>query len=262
MASAIDDIAYLTRSDHRAPTLVALAVRPRSRSELWEMAGVSESTIRRTLREFEDRGWIQRDGYQYETTELGEYIATAVAELIDRFETERQLRGVWEWLPDANSGFTLEMCTDATITVADADNPYRPVTRFVQLLKDTAHAKFISLDVAMLEPCREEFCHQIIDGMETEVITRPRVVNYIRSSYPEMFTEALDSGNLTVRLHDDLPPYGVCLFDERIVICGYDIDNVSVRVLIDTETAVAREWAESIYTTYRRETPTVGLNSE
>lgn len=36
-ATPIDDIAYLARSDHRGPTLIALTVRPRSRSELWEI---------------------------------------------------------------------------------------------------------------------------------------------------------------------------------------------------------------------------------
>ena len=93
--SLIEDVAYLTRSEHRVTTLVDLTVRPRSRSELWEAAGVSESTIRRTRREFEDRHWIRRDGYPYEATELGAFIATAMADLIERFDTERQLRDVW-----------------------------------------------------------------------------------------------------------------------------------------------------------------------
>lgn len=64
----LEDIAYLARSEHRVPTLVALTVRPRSRSELWEMAGVSSSTIRRTLTEFENRGWVRKEGYKYEAT--------------------------------------------------------------------------------------------------------------------------------------------------------------------------------------------------
>lgn len=107
--SPIDDIAYLARSEHRAPTLVALTVRPRSRSELWEMTGVSSSTIRRTLREFEGRSWIRRNEYQYEATPLGAFVASAVAELIERVEVERTLRHVWQWLPNEESGFTLEM---------------------------------------------------------------------------------------------------------------------------------------------------------
>lgn len=259
--SPIEDIAYLARSTHRAPTLIALTVRPRSRSELWEMTGVSSSTIRRTLNEFEDRDWIRRDGYQYETTPLGAYVATAMAELIDRVETEQQLRDVWQWLPDEDSGFSIDMCTDATVTVADADDPYRPVTRFLSLVRGTDRFRFAGLDVALLEPCKDELCRRIIDGMETEVLTRPRVVKYIRSTSPELFSAALESGNLTVRLHDDLPAYGVSLLDGRAAVGGYDHDSVTVRVLVDTDESDAREWAESTYESYRRRTPTMPLET-
>lgn len=260
--SPLDDIAYLARSEHRVPALVALSVRPRSRSELWEMTGVSSSTIRRTLREFEDRGWVRKTDYKYEATQLGSFIATAMRDVINQVETERKLRDVWQWLPDQASGFTLDMCTDAVVTIADAGAPYRPVNRFVELLEETTEFRFVGLDVALLEPCKEELCQQIIDGMQTELINPPRVADYIRSTSPELFSETLESGNLTVRLHDELPSYGVCLFDDRIAISGYDPDAVTVRVLVDTETDEAREWAESIYESARRKTPTVPLDQQ
>ena len=259
--SPIDDIAYLARSEHRAPTLVALTVRPRSRSELWEMTGVSSSTIRRTLNEFEDRNWIRREGYKYEVTPLGAYIASAVAELVERVETERKVRDVWQWLPDEESGFTIEMCTDAVVTVAEADNPYAPINRFRALLRNTDRFRFVGSDLALLEPCRDEFCQRVIDGMRTEIIDPPNVAEYIRSTYPELSAETLASGNLTIRLHDDLPPYGIGIFDHRIAICGHDPDSVSVRVLLDTDSPDAREWAESTYSFYRRRTPTVPLET-
>lgn len=259
--SPIDDIAYLVRAEHRVPTLVALTVRPRSRSELWEMAGVSSSTIRRTLSEFEDRHWIRRNGYRYEATQLGAYVATAMAELIERCETERQLRGVWQWLPGEESGFTIEMCADAVVTVADADDPYRPVNRFRSLLRETDRFRFTGFDVALLEPCKDELCRRIVDGMDAEIIDPPRVARYVRSTCPELFSEALASGNLTLRLHDELPPYGVGIFDDRIAISGYDPDSVTVRVLIDTDVPDAREWAESVYESYRRTTPTIPIET-
>ena len=225
------------------------------------MTGVSSSTIRRTLSEFEDRNWIRRNGYQYEVTPLGAFIATAVAELIERVETERKLRDVWHLLPDEESGFTVEMCADAVVTVARADDPYRPVNRFLSLLRETDEIRFTGLDVAMLEPCKDELCRRIVDGVEAEVINPPRVANYIRTTCPELFTDALASGNLTVRLHDDLPSYGVCLFDDRIAISAYDPDSVMVRALIDTDAPEAREWAESVYTTNLRRTPTLPLET-
>jgi predicted transcriptional regulator len=259
--SPIDDIAYLARSEHRAPSLIALTVRPRSRSELWEMTGVSSSTIRRTLSEFEERNWIRRDGYQYETTPLGAFVASGAADLIERVETERKLRDVWHLLPDEETDFSVEMCADAEVTVARADDPNRPVNRFLSLLRETDEMRFVGLDVAMLEPCKEEMCQRIVDGVEAEVINPPRVANYIRSNCPELFSETLESGNLSVRLHDDLPTYGVCIFDDRVAICAYDRDGVTVRVLVDTDDSEAREWAESIYATYWRKTPTLPLET-
>jgi len=259
--SPFDDIEYLLRSRHRVPTLVAMSVRPRSRSELVEYAGVSSSTIRRTLREFEERRWIQRSGYQYETTQLGGYVASAMAELIDRIETERKLRDVWEWLPNREDGFTIDMCIDASVTVATADDPYRPVNRFLTLLERTREFQFAGFDIALLEPCKDRLCAQIVDGMETEIIDPPRVAKYIRSNCPDLFSETLDSGNLNVIINDDLPPYGIGIFDDRVAICGYDPDSVTVRVLVDTDQPEAREWAESMYRTYRRVTPTVPLDS-
>lgn len=259
--SPIDDIAYLARSEHRAPTLVALSARPRSRSELWEMTGVSSSTIRRTLGEFEDRNWIRKDGYQYEATPLGAYVASAVAELIDRIEIERKVRDVWQWLPDEESGLTIEMCADAVVTVAEADNPYAPVNRFLTLIRETDHFRFVGTDIAIFEPYRDEFCQRVIDGMQTEIIDPPSVAMYYRSTYPHLFAETLESGNLTMLLHDELPPYGIGIFDQRVAVCGHDSDSVTVRVLLDTGSEDAREWAESKFDFYRRQPPTTPLET-
>ena len=258
----IDDIAYLVRSEHRAPTLIALTVRPRSRSELWEMAGVSESTIRRTLGEFEGRDWVERDGYQYEATQLGGFVATAMADLIDRVESERKLRDVWRLLPDEETGFRIEMCADATVTVADPENPSRPIDRFCSLIDESERLRFTGLDVAMLDACKTELCDRIVDGMETELINPPRVAAYIRSTCPDLFAGALASGNLDLRLHDDLPTFGVSILDDRIAITGYDREGVSVRVLVDTDDPDARDWAESTFIAHRRTTPILSLEDD
>lgn len=257
----IDDIAYLTRSEHRAPTLIALTVRPRSRSELWEMTGVSESTVRRTLSEFEARDWVDRDGYQYDVTQLGAFVASAMADVIDRVETEQKLRNVWRLLPDEDSGFTMDMCADATVTVATPEDPSRPISRFCSLSEESDRLRFTGLDVAMIDACKNELCERIVDGMETELINHPRVADYIRTHCLDLFSDALESGNLDVRLHDDLPSYGVSIFDDRIAITGYDPEGVSVRVLVDTDATAAREWAESTFTAHRRKTPVVPIEN-
>ncbi|MXV61885.1 MarR family transcriptional regulator [Natronorubrum sp. JWXQ-INN-674] len=251
--SPIGDVAYLTRSEHRVPTLVALTDRPRSRSELCELTGVSSSTIRRTLTEFGDRNWIRKEGYQFVATTLGEGIASGMEDLLERVEAERKLRDVWHWLPDDVIEFTIEMSSEMTVTVADHDAPYRPIGRFRSLLQDADRFRFLGVDIALLEPCREEFRQQVLGGMQAEIINPPNAARYVLSTYPELCSDILESGNLNPLVHDDVPPYGLSFFDDRIAVNDYDPDSAGVEVLIDTDTPAADEWAESVYTTYRAE---------
>ncbi|SFB83956.1 Predicted transcriptional regulator, contains HTH domain [Halobiforma haloterrestris] len=251
--SAIDDIAYLVRSEHRVPILVALAARPRSRADLRELTGASSSTVRRTLRAFEDRAWIRRTGNRYEATQLGTLVATTMEELIDRLETERALRDVWHLLPDEERGFTIEMCADATVTVAEPTDPYAPVNRFESLLQETSEFRFVGSDLALFEPCKDVFRRRIVGGMETEVVDPPDVARYILETYPDYCSALFESGNLTLLVHDELPPYGIGIFDERIAVGCYERTSGTVRVLLDTDDPAAREWAESVYGAARRE---------
>ncbi|WP_207591723.1 transcriptional regulator FilR1 domain-containing protein [Halomontanus rarus] len=259
--SPIDDIEFLARSDHRVTALVALAERPRSRADLQELTEASTSTIGRTLREFEHRRWIRRDGHQFEATQLGAFVASGMQDLIELIETEQTLRDVWQWLPPEASGFTLEMGTDAVVTEASIDDPYGPVNRFASLLRETDRFRFVGFDVALLEPCKDELSRRIVDGMDTEIIDPPSVARYIISTYSEHCAEPLESGHLTVRLHDDLPAYGVSLFDDRIGISGYNANSGTVQVFLDTDAPDAREWAESTYDSYRREARPLALET-
>lgn len=259
-SSPLEDIEFLARSVHRATALDALSRRPQSRADLLSITGVSQSTMGRTLREFENRDWIRRDGKAYEATATGAFVASGMRDLVDRVRTEQTLREVWGMLPDETSGFSLEIVADAVVTVADSDDPYRPVNRFLTLVRETEQFRFAGFNVALLQPCKDELCRRIVEGMRSELIDPPNVIQYIRSSCSEQFSETLENGDLTIRVHNDLPPYGIGIFDDRIAISGYDPSGGTVKVLIDTDDPAARDWAESVYDTYRRETPTLSLD--
>lgn len=258
-SSPLDDIEFLARSEHRVTALAALARRPQTRADLLELTEASSSTIGRTLREFEARHWISKEGHHYEATELGAFVASGMRELIERMETEQTLRDVWQWLPSETSGFTIEIASDATVTGAGADDPYGPVNRFVSLLRETDRFRFVGYDVALLEPCKDELRQRILDGMQTEVIDPPSVARYILSTYKEHCSGPLESGNLTVQMHDELPAYGLSLFDDRIAISGYNRDSGTVQVLLDTDAPKARGWAISTYESYQREARPLAL---
>ncbi|MDL5362631.1 winged helix-turn-helix domain-containing protein [Halalkalicoccus sp. NIPERK01] len=250
--SATDDVAFLTRSAHRIVALDALADRPRDRRELRALTGVSASTVCRTLREFEARRWIRKDGHRHEATQLGAFVARGTVELIERIETERRLRDVWPLLSIEEDDLGIEALADAVVTVAAADDPYRPVNRFVSLLRETERFRFAGPELALLEPCRDELRRRIVDGMATEIVDPPSAARHVLSTYPEHCADPLESGNLAVLVCDGLPAYGLCLLDDRVGISGYDPDSGTVRALIDTDAPAVREWAESTYDSYRR----------
>jgi len=251
--SPIGDIAYLARSEHRVPTLVALTERPRSRSELCELAGVSSSTIRRTLDEFEDRIWIRKDGYQYAATRLGEVIAVAMEDLIEQVETERKLRDIWHWLPDEVGEFTTETWEAMIVTVAEPDAPYRPVDRFESLLEETTELRLVRPEIALMEPCFDVLVRLIEEGVEVVLVARPESHTYFLSTYPERSLNMMRRDNFTVLEHDDLPPCGTGFLDERVVISCYEQDSGTVHALVDTEVTAVREWAQSVCETYASE---------
>lgn len=249
----LEDVEFLARSEHRARVLEAIADGPRSRDALLTETEASPSTIRRTLRAFEDRRWIRRDGGRYVATDLGAYVAEGVRDLLERLDTERRLRDVWQWLPDDESGFSLEMATAGVVTVADVDSPYRPVNRFASLLQGTDRFRFVGSDLALLEPLRHDLRRRVVDGMRAEIIDPPSVARYVLSNYEEHCSACLESGNLTVRLHDDLPPYGVGIFDDRVAVACPDQETGTIRALIDTDDVDARAWAESTFESFGRE---------
>lgn len=251
--SPIGDIAYLARSQHRIPALIALTERPRSRSELCELTGVSSSTIRRTLGEFEDRIWIRKDGYQYTATRLGEVIASGMEDLLERVETERKLRDVWHWLPDEVIEYPIETWAAMTVTVAEPDAPYRPVNRFESLLRETNELRFIRPEIAMMEPCFDVLRQQIDAGVNVVLVDRSQSHTYFLSTYSERSSEMMQQDNFTVLEHDDLPPCGIGLLDERVAISCYEQDSGTVHALIDTDVAAVREWAQSVFETYTSE---------
>ena len=75
MTTALDDIDFLTRSEHRVTVLEALVGEPHEYAELKDLTGVSRVTLNRLLAQFEEKKWIV-ENEQYEITAVGEIIAS------------------------------------------------------------------------------------------------------------------------------------------------------------------------------------------
>ncbi|WP_435178103.1 helix-turn-helix transcriptional regulator [Halorussus sp. AFM4] len=251
MNSPIEDVEFLARSEHRIDVLDALADEPRTRTDLQDATGASSATLGRVLSDFEARKWVTRSGYRYELTTQGRFIAEGVADLLVRVETERRLRDVLELLPAESLGFTLDMFADAVVTVGDAEDPYRAVRRFDELIEGAESMR--AFGTATLKSANVGTLHRnIVEGMETEILYPPPIIEAVVDWNPTAAAEAVESGNLAILLHDDLP-CGLTILGDRVALTGYARDTGMLRIVIDTDDPDALARAETLYETYRRE---------
>lgn len=252
MEATLDELKFLADSSNRVRALVALSERSSTRDELQATTGASTPTVGRIVGDFEERGWITRAGHEYELTKPGRFVAEHFTDFVDGMDTERSLRGIWQWLPGELSDFTLEMVADSVVTVVEPGDPYGPANRCASLYRETERLR--GFDAALTAPHHfEELYHQIVDGMDTEIIFPPTVSENIASTYPQKASEVLESDSFTLWLHDGLPLYRVLIFDDRVGIGGYDSDSGVLQVYVDVDAPEARTWAESTFDSYRRE---------
>ena len=230
----------------RANTLRALFGGPLMRSELQDEIGVSRTTTHRIVRELTDKSLIRRADGLYELTPLGRLVASEVEGLQDTVEVAMQLEPL---LPSLDrTDIDVELLADATITVQEPGDPYRPVRRFISLLRESGTLR--GFDTTTIAPMYvDEIRDSILDGMQTEVIYLSPVIDQILDDHHEATVNAIESGQLELFVHDDLP-FGLVMFDDRVGVGGYDETGV-LRVFADTDSPEVRTWANRLYEEYR-----------
>ena len=255
MESAIQDIEFLARSEHRVTALEALAECRHDRRDLRAVTGASDPTIGRLLRDFEDRAWIVRDGPFYELTPLGEFVTDRFLELREGMRTGETLREVWHWLPREMEEFAVEDFQDVVVAYPGPNYPYEPVERVTHLLESTDAIRGLGTTIYKSGNL-EVFCRRVIEGMEMEYIYSPPVLRAIVEWNPALTARAFERDNCTILVHDALPDGNRCglnIMDDCVGICGHDPETAQLEAVIDTASPEAREWAESVYERCRLE---------
>jgi len=260
MPSPVEEIAFLTRSDHRVGVLEALDRRPADRADLQEATGASKPTIGRVLGDLEERKWLVRNGRTYELTPLGTFITGRVSDLCDAMEAERTLREVASWLPCTLDGFTLDLFSHPVVSYPGPGYPYEPLERVEGLISGADRMRgfgAVVLKASALETAREA----ILDGLDFEFVYSPSVLEQIVAWNPDAVAELQARDNCTTFLHDDLPEgdcCGLAIYDDRVGLCCHDPQTGVLKAVVDTDSPDALDWAESLYDRYRGEAERLG----
>lgn len=252
---SVEEMEYLARSAHRVGVLTALSKESLDRAELCEATEASPATMSRVLGDFEERGWVVRDGRIYGLTSLGEFVTTELVDFCGSLTTERKLRDVWHWLPREMARFDVDLFRDAVVSYPGPAYPSQPLERIAELVGDTGSLRGFGATVVKSGNLEAAF-NRILDGMESEYVYAPAVFKAVLSWNPEVVTEATARDNCTHLIHESLPDgdrCGLLILDERVAICCHNSPTGALRAVVDTDSTAAREWADSVYERVRGE---------
>ncbi|MWV64005.1 transcriptional regulator [Halorubrum sp. JWXQ-INN 858] len=227
------------------PLLEALRAEPLDRREIEARLDVSRATSHRFTRWLDERGFVERVDGRFRLIGRGEAVADELLRFEANVRTVHRLAPLLDLICEDHQEFVIEPFVDARVTLAEPEDPYQPVERFVSLLNESK--TFRGFNTTHMAPLAlGGFHHRIFEETDTEIIDLPRIVEKLLETYPERAREAIDRGHLTLRTRDDLP-YGLAIFDERVGIGGYDEATGLMQVFVDTDEPIACEWADRVY---------------
>lgn len=229
----------------RAPVVQRLREGPATRAELQEQLDTSKATLHRIVRALAADGLVTETEAGVELTGAGVTAAEAVARYLDRMRAIRRLTPLLNRLP-ADVDIDVSTFADAEIVTPNPGQPQRPVQRVIDFVEE---AETLRGTGAMVLPIYVEvLTREITDGMATELVVAPPVIEALDTEYPDQFQDALDSGNLTMLVTDAIR-VGIALDGERVLVVGTETGVARVAVVSDRGAAV--DWGVATYEAIR-----------
>lgn len=267
--AALEDIAYLARSENRLhvlETLTAMITPPGqptpgySRRQLADMTGTSRTTLGRVLTEFQDRGWARRntDG-EYVATPIGEHVAAEFTPLVRSMEALRGLGETAAIIPrSALSGPTVEAPAVSIREFSDGTvrepNSYDPTFfgRYFADLVDGAQSVLSMVYVATPQTMLTAFEDELHEGdVHIRATFSSSVTDHILAN-PEVGPRREHAAHERVEIYRyrDHIPCNLFVIDETVLLENSQVEGVQDGTVIETDNAAVREWAVAVIEHY------------
>lgn len=242
--SSIADVAFLARSDHRVCVLGELAAGDRTRTELREATGIIQPTLGRILTDFEDRGWLRREGSTYSLTPFGALLAEQFAELVAVVDTMREFRDVARRLPLDEMDVDLRRFGRARITTPSETDAMAHLRREEELAEGAESLRHLCSSA--FPPHIKTYRDRIVEGGQRfeAVITGdaldaasedPETAGWVR--------DIAEADGASIYRYDGPVAYQLGVADETALIVPLDEAGAPCAV-VETEDDVIRRWVD------------------
>lgn len=249
-ASQVDQ-EVLTEPLKRVDAFDRLLEGPASRGELQEELDVSRATLHRVATFLQEEEFAVETDAGLELTAVGREVAAAATGYAERVGAARRLSPLLNEvdLDALPVPLDVELLADARVVLPKPGQPGRPAQRVVDAVEETERIRGFA--PVVLPIYVEAFHREILDGMETELVVAPDVIDGLDETYTDKFREAIETERLDVFVHEDVP-LGLYVTAEMVGIVGYDEDDV-VRIVVESDDEALRSWAEEVFERYRED---------
>lgn len=228
------------------------ASEPVRTASLAETLDTSVSTVNRVVGTFVEAGALERTRSGIKLTATGRALARETARYARSVEAVRSLGPILESLTDSPVEYELDWFLEATVTEATPTDPYAPLIRYSELFT-CAERKYIVGDRLVVPAAGREAASAAIDeGVSCVCIWSEQALERIVDQYPELVDWSAGRENLTVKTAERVP-FDFAVFDDRLLVYGFDDDTGAMSVLVDTAESDVVEWALTVFEHCRRE---------
>jgi len=246
------ELDFLIRSENRVTILELLATNPSSERGLSESTEMSETTVRRILEDFNERGWIEETEGMYTTTQFGDLLAEDYERFHDSMDLASRLGPHRDLLPIEEMDFDLRLLTKAKVTDPDRLDTLQSVDRWAELIRQSDHVRFLAntANELIIRITRDEIVEN--DMRHTSIFT-PSLYDYI-TEYPElseMHREMLRAGANFYRAPAGTDnSWFLALYDDLVGIGGFD-ESGTIQTGFEANADPAFQWAKETFESCR-----------
>jgi predicted transcriptional regulator len=249
----LGQIRFLARAESRVRIVELLSEsEAMTQRELRTQLDASRTTVARSLRSLEERGWVTNDD-GYRLTRLGAAIGSEFSGLLDTVRQVEELSEFLRWFPTDEFAPDFLDVDDAAVISASEGDPYAPARKQTDILRTADRVRMLlpSVDLEGTKTIAEQVTEH---GLEAETIVASGLEGTLESAdFAPLLREKIETGRSTVLVSQAELPFYLGLADDGRVQIGVEDDEGFPRALLETTDDGVRDWADGLYREYREQ---------
>lgn len=224
-----------------------------TKPELCSVLGVSRSTVDRGVADLETAELVERTADGYRLTEFGCLLLRLRASYTSALDVICSAQAMQTPLPIGQHGEQV-LFDGGDVVLPEPHLPEKPTRRILELLTESRSVR--GFTPVMHDQYVSTSYEQVTEGdLNFEFIITSQILDGIVSMYSDWLIDAFDVQGFTVYESEDLPSFGLALFEREdesctVVLAIYADNGLSGIVQNDTTRAVG--WAKQLYNDYKR----------